>query len=207
MGQDFGQEREWSEARELDWNLLGEEQNKGMQEYVKELLAMYQKYGFYREGLHTVTLKGMEGAARIQEIMERLRTAPPRELGGMEVLAVRDYQKGIRTDRNTGETTPLGLPSSNVLYYELRNDSWCCARPSGTEPKMKVYVSVLAKGRKEAAEIEKRIAGEIEAFIMEKFAEVAAQKNKGMIMKSIMPELKGKADGSVINQVVAKLCQ
>ncbi len=129
-----------------------------------QMLAMYQKYGFYREGLHTVTLKGMEGAARIQEIMERLRTAPPRELGGMEVLAVRDYQKGIRTDRNTGETTPLGLPSSNVLYYELRNDSWCCARPSGTEPKIKFYIGVRGGGLAEADRLLARVTEDLVAF-------------------------------------------
>ena len=81
----------------------------------------------------------MEGAAQIQAVMDRLRTAPPEVLGGIQVLAVRDYQKGIRTDRNTGETMPVGLPSSNVLYFELGNDSWCCARPSGTEPKLKFY--------------------------------------------------------------------
>ena len=129
-----------------------------------QMLAMYRKYGFYREGLHTITLKGMEGAAQIQAIMERLRTAPPKALGGMEVLAVRDYKKGTRTDRNTGETTPVGLPSSNVLYYELGNDSWCCARPSGTEPKIKFYIGVRGSSLAEADRLLKRVTEDLVAF-------------------------------------------
>ena len=71
-----------------------------------QMMAMYEKYGFYREGLHTITLKGIDGAAQIQAMMEKLRTAPPTELGGMKVVAVRDYEKGIRTDRNTGAQDP-----------------------------------------------------------------------------------------------------
>lgn len=129
-----------------------------------QMLSLYRKYGFYREGLHTVTLKGMEGAAQIQAVMERLRTAPPEALGGMEVLAVRDYRKGIRTDRNTGETTPLGLPSSNVLYYELGNDSWCCARPSGTEPKIKFYIGVRGNTLADADRLLERIQEDLVAF-------------------------------------------
>ena len=129
-----------------------------------QMLAMYQKYGFYREGLHTITLKGMEGAARIQEIMERLRTAPPKRLGGMEVLAVRDYQSGMRTDRNTGETSPVGLPASNVLYYELGNDSWCCARPSGTEPKIKFYIGVRGGTLEEADRLLADVTEDLVAF-------------------------------------------
>ena len=115
-----------------------------------QMMAMYEKYGFYREGLHTITLKGIDGAAQIQAMMEKLRTAPPTELGGMKVVAVRDYEKGIRTDRNTGAQTPVNLPKSNVLYYELENDAWCCARPSGTEPKIKFYFGVKGTSLEEA---------------------------------------------------------
>ena len=129
-----------------------------------QMLAMYRKYGFYREGLHTVTLKGMEGAEQIQAIMERLRTAPPEALGGMEVLAVRDYRKGVRMDRNTGETTPVGLPASNVLYYEMGNDSWCCARPSGTEPKIKFYIGVRGGSLAEADRLLERVTEDLVAF-------------------------------------------
>ncbi len=129
-----------------------------------QMLAMYRKYGFYREGLYTITLKGMEGAAQIQAVMDRLRTAPPEVLGGIQVLAVRDYQKGIRTDRNTGETMPVGLPSSNVLYFELGNDSWCCARPSGTEPKLKFYIGVRGDSLDEADLLLERITEDLVAF-------------------------------------------
>ncbi len=107
-----------------------------------QMIGMYEKYGYYREGLHTITLKGIDGAAQIREMMEKLRTAPPASLGGLEVLAVRDYEKGVRTDRKTGEESRVTLPKSNVLYYELEQDAWCCARPSGTEPKIKFYFGV-----------------------------------------------------------------
>ena len=100
----------------------------------------------------------------LQEIMERLRTAPPKRLGGMEVLAVRDYQSGMRTDRNTGETSPVGLPASNVLYYELGNDSWCCARPSGTEPKIKFYIGVRGGTLEEADRLLADVTEDLVAF-------------------------------------------
>ena len=107
-----------------------------------QMIEMYEKYGYYREGLHTITLKGIDGAAQIREMLDKLRTAPPASLGGLEVLAVRDYEKGVRTDRKTGEESRVALPKSNVLYYELEQDAWCCARPSGTEPKIKFYFGV-----------------------------------------------------------------
>jgi phosphoglucomutase len=89
-----------------------------------------------------MTLKGIDGAAQIQEIMERARTSTPEKLGSFTVTAVRDYKGGTRRDASTGEETPTGLPSSNVLYIELSDNAWCCVRPSGTEPKIKFYVGV-----------------------------------------------------------------
>ena len=106
------------------------------------MLDMYEKYGYYREGLETVTLKGIDGADQIKSMMSRARSNPPKELAGLKVLAVRDYQEDKRTDLITGEVTPSGLPKSNVLYYELSENSWCCVRPSGTEPKIKMYFGV-----------------------------------------------------------------
>lgn len=106
------------------------------------MLAMYQKYGFYREGLETITLKGMDGARKIQEMMDNARQNPPKELASYRVMAVRDYKADTRTSLLTGEVEPTGLPASNVLYYELENHAWCCIRPSGTEPKIKFYFGV-----------------------------------------------------------------
>lgn len=114
------------------------------------MLSMYEKYGFYREGLETITLKGMEGARQIQEMMGNARKNPPKELASYQVLAVRDYKADTRTDLMTGEVSATGLPSSNVLYYELENQAWCCIRPSGTEPKIKFYFGVKGAGLDEA---------------------------------------------------------
>ena len=106
------------------------------------MIDMYEKYGYYREGIATMTLKGIDGAAQIQQIMDRARQSTPAKLGAFDVLAVRDYKADTRKDLKTGETTSTGLPSSNVLYYELSDNAWCCVRPSGTEPKIKFYVGV-----------------------------------------------------------------
>ncbi len=106
------------------------------------MMDMYEKYGYYKEGLSTITLKGIDGAEQIQSIMNRLRENPPKTFGRFQVQAVRDYKKDLRLDRKTGEKSSTNLPSSNVMYYELDQDAWCCARPSGTEPKIKFYFGV-----------------------------------------------------------------
>ncbi len=106
------------------------------------MIDLYEKYGYYKEGLTTLTLKGKDGAAQIQEMMNNARTNAPSKIGNFEVLAVRDYKADTRKDMITGEVTKTGLPNSNVLYYELSNDAWCCVRPSGTEPKIKFYFGV-----------------------------------------------------------------
>ena len=121
-----------------------------------EMLAMYEKYGYYREGLETKTLKGIDGAAQIQELMSNSRKNPPKKLGGFDVLAVRDYKEDTRKDTVTGEVTKTGLPESNVLYYELSDNAWCCMRPSGTEPKIKYYFGVKGSSLEDA---EKKLAG------------------------------------------------
>lgn len=116
------------------------------------MLEMYGRYGFYQEGLETMTLKGMDGAARILEMMAKMRSNPPKELAGRKVLAVRDYSEDTRKDLTTGEVTKTGLPNSNVLYYELSNRSWCCVRPSGTEPKIKFYFGVVGDSLEDGKE-------------------------------------------------------
>ena len=115
------------------------------------MVDMYEKYGYYKEGLATVTLKGIDGAAQIQSMMNEFRSNPPKELGGLKVLAVRDYKVDERKDLVSGEMTSTGLPTSNVLYYELENNAWCCVRPSGTEPKIKYYFGVKGASLEDAA--------------------------------------------------------
>lgn len=106
------------------------------------MLAMYEKYGYFKEGLETITLKGMDGAQQIQQMMAEAREHLPKQIGDAKVLAVRDYKTDVRYDMTDGSKSATGLPTSNVLYYELEDHSWCCVRPSGTEPKIKFYFGV-----------------------------------------------------------------
>lgn len=110
---------------------------------------IYAQFGYAVERGVSVTLPGKDGAARIREIMDTLRQSPPRAVGGLNVAAVRDYQTGLRTDAS-GHAAPMGLPQSDVLYYELDQKCWVCVRPSGTEPKIKLYVNTRAKTQAEA---------------------------------------------------------
>ncbi len=107
-----------------------------------QMINIFEKYGYYREGLHTMTLKGISGAQEIQNMLEKMRNNPPKTLGEYKVLSVRDYQKEEILDVQTSEISPTGLPVSNVLYYDLEDGAWCCVRPSGTEPKIKFYFGV-----------------------------------------------------------------
>lgn len=106
------------------------------------MVDLYEKYGYYKEGLATLTLKGKDGAAQIRKMMNDARENLPTQIGDFRVLAVRDYKEDTRTDVETKEVTSTGLPTSNVMYYELENNAWCCVRPSGTEPKIKFYFGV-----------------------------------------------------------------
>jgi len=115
--------------------------NKGITVW-DQMKNIYARYGYYMEGIHTVTLKGIDGAEQIKAIMEKLRANPPKEFDGLKVLNFRDYQKDEVIDLSTGAKSSTGLPKSNVLYFDLENDSWCCARPSGTEPKIKFYMGI-----------------------------------------------------------------
>ena len=117
-----------------------------------QMETLFKKYGYYKEGLCTVTLKGQEGAKKIQSMMEQIRTNVPDAVGGLKVLRFRDYRENIIRDCATGEETATGLPRSNVLYFELENDAWCCIRPSGTEPKIKFYIGVKGSDDADAQE-------------------------------------------------------
>ena len=107
-----------------------------------QMLKIYEKYGYYKETLVSVTMKGVDGAEKIQNILKQMRENPLKQIGDYKVLAVRDYDADTRLDMETGKVTATGLPKSNVLYYELERGAWCCVRPSGTEPKVKFYMGV-----------------------------------------------------------------
>lgn len=107
-----------------------------------QMLNIYEKYGYFKEGIYTKTLAGEDGAKQIAATMERLRTEPPKEIAGLKVKSFRDYENDTVKNFETGETGTTGLPKSNVLYFEMENDAWACARPSGTEPKIKFYAGI-----------------------------------------------------------------
>lgn len=114
-----------------------------------QMIKIYEKYGYYKEGQISIVLKGADGAAEIKNKMSKMRANPPKELAGLDVLEVRDYQEHI-VKKSNGEIFKTDLPTSNVLYYELSNNSWCCVRPSGTEPKIKFYMGVKGSTMQDA---------------------------------------------------------
>ena len=115
-----------------------------------QMLTIFDTYGYYKEDLYTITLKGIEGTQKIQEIMDNLRKQTPEQIGSYKVLEFYDYKEDVKKDMVTGEVGKSGLPKSNVLYFALENDTWCCARPSGTEPKLKFYMGVKGSSMQDA---------------------------------------------------------
>ncbi|MFU0827014.1 MAG: Alpha-phosphoglucomutase [Lachnoclostridium sp.] len=122
---------------------------KGITLY-QQMNHLFEKYGYYKESLTSVTLKGIEGMQKIKEIMDSYRKNPPLAAGGYKVLKFRDYEADTIKDIATGTVTPTGLPKSNVLYFELEDDAWCAVRPSGTEPKIKFYFGVKGNNLEDA---------------------------------------------------------
>ena len=114
------------------------------------MIDMYEKYGYYKDDIKSITLKGIEGLEKIQSILETLRNDPPVQIGDYKVTSVRDYKKDTIKNVETGEVTSTGLPNSNVLYYDLTDDAWLCVRPSGTEPKVKFYYGVKGTSLEDA---------------------------------------------------------
>ncbi len=131
------------------------------------MIEMYEKYGYYKDDIQSITLKGIEGLAKIQEILETLRKNPPAEIAGYKVLKARDYKADKIKDMQTGEVSSTGLPSSNVLYYDLSDDAWLCVRPSGTEPKVKFYYGVKGVSLADADEKSASMGKEVLAMIDE----------------------------------------
>ena len=116
----------------------------------EQMQKIYKKYGYYKETQTSITLKGADGAKKIQQITDSLRIEPIKNFGKFKVKEARDYAIGKAIDIKTGKEKDLELPKSNVLYYELENNEWCCVRPSGTEPKLKLYIGVKGKSSEEA---------------------------------------------------------
>ena len=115
-----------------------------------QMINIYEKYGYYRETQVAIVLEGAEGAQKIQEMMSNMRNTPIEKIGDYKVLTFKDIDRDYVKNMITGEETKTGLPKSNVLYYELEDNNWCCVRPSGTEPKIKLYMGVKGKTEEEA---------------------------------------------------------
>lgn len=131
------------------------------------MIDMYEKYGYYKDDIQSITLKGIEGLEKIQQILETLRRNPPVKIGAYEVLRARDYKADTIKDLATGEVTATGLPNSNVLYYELSEDAWLCVRPSGTEPKVKFYYGIKGTSLEDADEKSAELGKKVLAMIDE----------------------------------------
>ena len=119
------------------------------------LQQIFQEYGYYVEKVVSTTLPGKDGLSKMKEIMKNLRENPPKEIAGLKVTAVRDYLKGVRVEN--GQETPTGLPASDVLYFELEKGCWVCVRPSGTEPKIKLYVNSNDKDQATAEALNEKL--------------------------------------------------
>ena len=117
-----------------------------------QMINIYEKYGYYKEGQISIVLEGAEGAEKIKSMMTAMRGKNIDRIGDYKVLTFKDYDKNIVKDMETGKITETGLPKSNVLYYELENNSWCCVRPSGTEPKIKLYMGIKGNSMDDANE-------------------------------------------------------
>ena len=129
------------------------------------MVDMYDKYGYCIDAIQSVSLKGIEGLAKIQEIMETLRNNTPAKIGKYDVLSARDYKADTIKNIATGEVTPTGLPSSNVIYYDMSESAWLCVRPSGTEPKVKFYYGVKGTSLEEAQNLSKELGEDVLAMI------------------------------------------
>lgn len=128
------------------------------------LLEIFEEYGYFKESLESLTLKGKDGAEQIAKILEDFRENPPKEVAGKTIVAVEDYKTSIRKEFSNGKLSPISLPKSNVLKYFLEDGSWFCVRPSGTEPKCKFYFSVVGQSLKDSEEKVNRL----QTAVMEK---------------------------------------
>lgn len=159
----FARDKDAVQAAILTAEMTAYYKSKGQSLY-NGLIALYEELGYYREALHSITLKGKDGQAQIAEIMDNFRLNPPTKIAGIDVVTIEDYEQGKKRYAN-GEEEILTLPKSNVLKFLLADDTWVCARPSGTEPKCKFYVGVKKKTNDEA----EKAVEEILAFIQNEY--------------------------------------
>ncbi len=138
--------------------------DKGMNLY-EALQSIFDEYGYYKEGIETITLKGIEGIKKINQIMAYFRTRDVIEVGGIPIARTEDYSTQIGQDLSTNETWVIDLPTSDVIYFTLQNGTWACVRPSGTEPKLKVYYGVKEDSRDNADRAVASLVGAIRAEI------------------------------------------
>ena len=127
-----------------------------------QMVNIYEKYGYYKEEAMSITLEGISGMEKMKQMMTNFRQQKITQIGKYKVLKIRDYEIGESIDLITGKKSKTDLPKSNVLYYELENSSWCCVRPSGTEPKIKFYWGIKEKSLSESIKAAQELKNEIE---------------------------------------------
>ena len=130
-----------------------------------QMINIYKKYGYYKEGQVSIVLEGASGAEKIKSMMENMRKELPEKIGKYKVEEFKDFKQDIFKNLKTGEISKTGLPSSNVLYYTLEKDCWCCVRPSGTEPKIKLYVGIKADSMEQAEKDLEELKEAIKAMV------------------------------------------
>ena len=129
------------------------------------MLDIYERYGYYKDAVKSIEMKGIEGLAMIGKLMDSFRANAPAEVAGLKVLKTRDYDADEIVDLATGTKSPTGLPKSNVLYYELEDGAWICIRPSGTEPKIKFYYGIKGTSLEDAEVKGKAMDAALEALV------------------------------------------
>ncbi|WP_226670943.1 phospho-sugar mutase [Metabacillus litoralis] len=170
---DFARDKDAVQAALLSVEVAAYYKKKGLTLY-QGLLEIFKKYGYYKEGLQSLTLKGKEGAEQIQSILQSFRSNPPTDIAGKKIVAIEDYQTSERQDVVAGSKETIHLPGSNVLKYILEDHSWFCVRPSGTEPKAKFYFGVNCETLEQS---EEQLAA-LEAGVMNKVYELIAALSK-----------------------------
>ncbi|MED4454116.1 phospho-sugar mutase [Metabacillus fastidiosus] len=171
---DFARDKDAVQAALLAVEVCAYYKQKGLTLY-EGLLGIFEQYGFYKEGLQSLTLKGKEGAEQIGRILQSFRTNPPEEMADKKIISLEDYKTQQKTDLTTGNFEAIALPSSNVLKYILEDGSWFCLRPSGTEPKVKFYFGVKGTTLVESEENLRKL----EAGVMERVHEIIAALETG----------------------------
>lgn len=170
---DFARDKDAVQAALLSVEVAAYYKKKGLTLY-QGLLEIFKEYGYYKEGLQSLTLKGKEGAEQIQSILQSFRTNPPKDVAGKKIVSIEDYKSSERQDVVADTTSKIDLPGSNVLKYILEDDSWFCVRPSGTEPKAKFYFGV----KSDTLEQSEQELSTLESGVMEKVNELIAELTK-----------------------------